>query len=77
MPNYACTVSMLQPVVGNGRHVIKLTSAGSVASYAPSSVLLTAKVVQYVYACGVCVLQSSSYEHCMCRNTRIYTHVKF
>ena len=40
---------MLQLVAGNGRHVIKLTSIGSVALYAPSSVLLMAK------QCNVCM----------------------
>ena len=52
---------MRQLVVGNGRHVIKLISIGSVALYAPSSVLLMAKAVQWVHAFGLCALQSSSY----------------
>ena len=53
---------MLQLVVGNGRHVIKLTSNGSVALYAPSSVLLMVKAVQCVHARRVCALQSSSFQ---------------
>ena len=59
-PRYAFTVSqlrMLQLVVGNGSHVINLTSTGSVVLYVPSSALLMAKAVQCVHAHGVCAAE--------------------
>ena len=51
-PRYACTnqLHMLQLVVSNGRHVIKLTSTGSHALCAPSSALLMAKAVHCMHA---------------------------
>ena len=56
-PGYACTVQLrMLLLVGNGRHVMKLTSTGSVALYAPSSALLMVKAVQCMYAGGVCFL---------------------
>ena len=51
---------MLPLVVGNGRHIIKVTSTGSAALDAPSSALLMAKAAKCVHAHGVCALQSSS-----------------
>ena len=55
---------MLQLVVGNGRHIIKHTSTGSIALCAPSCALLMAKAVQCMHVHGLCALQSSSYMYC-------------
>lgn len=46
---------MPQLVVGNGCHVMKLVSTGSVAP------VLTAKVMQYPLHNGVCTVRSSSF----------------
>ena len=67
---------MLQLVVGNSRHVTKLTSTGSVALCAPSSALLMAKAVQCMHVHGLCALQSfsciycSTVTECMCIRDR-------